>query len=118
MDGRGPWFSKASFTRKMREAHKLGADGLVVSNHGGRQLDAAPAPLDALPAIVEAVGSPWIVMVDAGVRRGSDIVRGVLAGDQMVFAGRPTQLADRWASRHEFRSWEAALPTIALPDMP
>src|SRR3546814_3342885 len=53
-----------------REAARLGVDGLVVSNHGGRQLDAAPAPLDMLPAIRAAVGEQMPLILDSGVRRG------------------------------------------------
>ena len=72
------------------EALRVGADGLIVSNHGGRQLATAAAPFAVLPTVVDAVGSRLAVMVDGGVRRGSDIVRAVLAGACFVFAGRPT----------------------------
>jgi L-lactate dehydrogenase (cytochrome) len=67
----------------------LGADGLIVSNHGGRHFDGAPAPVDILPAIVAAVGSRTTVMVDSGIRGGLDIVRALALGAKATFAGRP-----------------------------
>jgi (S)-mandelate dehydrogenase len=66
-----------------------GADGILVSNHGGRQLDQAPASLEALPAIKAAVGDKAVVMLDSGVRRGADILIALCLGAQMVFSGRP-----------------------------
>ena len=65
-----------------------GADGIVVSNHGGRALDSAIAPIDALPAIVDAVGGRMTVFLDSGVRRGSDLVKAVALGADAVLAGR------------------------------
>jgi (S)-mandelate dehydrogenase len=65
-----------------------GCDGIVVSNHGGRQLDGAAATLDALPAIAAAVGSKAAVLVDGGVRRGVDILKARALGAQGVLAGR------------------------------
>ena len=73
-----------------RRAVALGADAILVSNHGGRQLDRAPAALDALPAIVAAVGDSAEVMLDGGLRRGADIVVARCLGARFVFAGRPT----------------------------
>jgi L-lactate dehydrogenase (cytochrome) len=67
----------------------LGADGLIVSNHGGRHFDGAPATIDILPAIVAAVGSRATVMLDSGVRSGLDIVRALALGAKCTFAGRP-----------------------------
>jgi L-lactate dehydrogenase (cytochrome) len=67
----------------------LGADGLIVSNHGGRHFDGAPAAIDILPAIVAAVGSRTTVMVDSGIRGGLDIVRALALGAKATFAGRP-----------------------------
>ena len=52
-----------------------GVDGIVVSNHGGRQLDTAPASLDALPAVAAAVGRRVPVLMDGGIRRGTDIIK-------------------------------------------
>ena len=54
---------------------QAGADGIIVSNHGGRQLDYAPAALDALPGIAAAVGKRVPVLMDGGVRRGTDIIK-------------------------------------------
>jgi L-lactate dehydrogenase (cytochrome)/(S)-mandelate dehydrogenase len=66
-----------------------GADGVVVSNHGGRQLDGAVASLDALPAIAARVGGRAQVLLDGGVRRGSDIVKALCLGADAVCIGRP-----------------------------
>lgn len=74
------------------KAKKLGVDGIIVSNHGGRQLDGAIAPLRALPAVVEAVGDTP-VMIDGGVRRGSDVLKAVALGARLVFVGRPFMYA-------------------------
>jgi L-lactate dehydrogenase (cytochrome) len=71
-----------------REAVKLGADGLVVSNHGGRQLDGAPSTAHALPPIAEAVGEDLTVLVDGGVRSGLDVVRMLALGAKGVLLGR------------------------------
>ena len=68
----------------------MGVDAIVVSNHGGRQLDSSPATLDALPAIVRAVNGRVPVLVDGGVRRGSDILKARAMGAQGVLIGRPT----------------------------
>jgi isopentenyl diphosphate isomerase/L-lactate dehydrogenase-like FMN-dependent dehydrogenase len=66
----------------------LGADGIVVSNHGGRSLDSSAATLDALPAIVGAVGGKLTILLDSGVRRGSDVVKALALGADAVLAGR------------------------------
>ncbi len=66
-----------------------GVAGIIVSNHGGRQLDGVPAPVEVLPEIVEAVGGRAPVLVDGGVRRGTDIVKAVALGAQAVLVGRP-----------------------------
>jgi (S)-mandelate dehydrogenase len=66
----------------------IGCDGLVVSNHGGRQLDGAAATLDALPAISRAVGAKLTVLLDGGVRRGVDLLKARALGAQAVLAGR------------------------------
>jgi len=65
-----------------------GADGLIVSNHGGRQLDAAPATLEVLPSIAGAVAGQVPVMLDSGIRGGTDIVRAYALGADYVFSGR------------------------------
>jgi (S)-mandelate dehydrogenase len=69
-------------------AAELGADGVIVSNHGGRQLDRAPAAVDMFPAIKAAVGDRLTLMLDSGVRRGADIVVGLSLGAAFVFVGR------------------------------
>ncbi|MEM8964411.1 MAG: alpha-hydroxy acid oxidase [Acidobacteriota bacterium] len=66
-----------------------GVDGIVVSNHGGRQLDGAPATIEALPAIVDAVDGKCPVLFDGGIRRGADVVRAVALGADAVMIGRP-----------------------------
>ncbi|HXC38418.1 MAG TPA: alpha-hydroxy acid oxidase, partial [Burkholderiales bacterium] len=71
-------------------AAEHGADGVVISNHGGRNLDAAPATLDVLPSIAQAVGNRVTVIVDGGVRRGSDVVKAMALGAKAVLIGRPT----------------------------
>lgn len=68
---------------------EMGADGLVVSNHGGRQLDSAPAPMDVLPAIAEAVGGRMEILIDSGFRRGSDIAKALCLGAKATLFGRP-----------------------------
>ena len=66
-----------------------GIDGLVVSNHGGRQLDGAPASIDALPAVVEAVRGRIPVLLDGGIRRGADVVKALALGADACLIGRP-----------------------------
>ncbi len=70
------------------KAVSLGVDGLFVSNHGGRQIEALPAAIDVLPAIVRQVGRRAIVMMDSGVRSGSDVVRAYALGAAAAFAGK------------------------------
>lgn len=72
-----------------RRAVEAGAGGLVVSNHGGRQLDYAIASLDALPGVVEAVGGMVPVLLDGGVRRGTDVLKALCLGASSVLIGRP-----------------------------
>lgn len=66
-----------------------GAAGIVVSNHGGRQLDAAPATIDVLPRIVDAVAGRGEVLLDGGIRRGADVVKALAYGARTVLVGRP-----------------------------
>ena len=72
-----------------RQAAASGADALIVSNHGGRQLDGAPSSISALPRIVEAVGERIEIHLDGGVRHGQDILRAVALGARGVYIGRP-----------------------------
>jgi L-lactate dehydrogenase (cytochrome) len=75
-----------------RDAERLvsiGVDGMIVSNHGGRHFDGAPASVDMLPAIVAATGKRATVMIDSGIRSGLDIVRVLALGAKAAFVGRP-----------------------------
>lgn len=72
-----------------REAVATGADGVIVSNHGGRQLDGAIASLDALPGVVEAARGAIPVLLDGGVRRGADVVKAIALGATACLIGRP-----------------------------
>jgi (S)-mandelate dehydrogenase len=71
-------------------AHSLGVDGIMVSNHGARQLDNAPSPLEVLPAIRDAVGDKMTLMFDGGIRRGLDALIALCMGAKFCFVGRPT----------------------------
>ncbi len=70
------------------KAADCGADAVIVSNHGGRNLDFSPAPIDVLPEILDAAGKRLTVMVDSGVRRGTDVVKGLALGASAVLVGR------------------------------
>jgi isopentenyl diphosphate isomerase/L-lactate dehydrogenase-like FMN-dependent dehydrogenase len=72
-----------------RTAREHGVDAIVVSNHGGRQVDGAIATLDALPAIVDAVGGELEVLLDSGVRSGADVIKALALGADAVLLGRP-----------------------------
>jgi isopentenyl diphosphate isomerase/L-lactate dehydrogenase-like FMN-dependent dehydrogenase len=72
-----------------REAREHGVDGIVVSNHGGRQVDGAIASLDALPPIADAVADDITILLDSGVRSGSDAVKALALGADAVLLGRP-----------------------------
>jgi isopentenyl diphosphate isomerase/L-lactate dehydrogenase-like FMN-dependent dehydrogenase len=87
------WPGKLVIKGIMREADAkkavdYGVDGIVISNHGGRSMDSAPSPLEVLPGIAKAVGDQTTVIVDSGIRRGSDIVKCLALGAQAVMAGR------------------------------
>jgi len=72
------------------KAIECGVDGIIVSNHGGRNMDSAVASIDALPDIAEAVGDRGTVLLDSGVRRGSDIAKALALGAKAVLTGRVT----------------------------
>ena len=83
-------------------AHSLGVDGIMVSNHGARQLDNAPSPLQVLPAIRDAVGDKMTVMLDGGIRRGLDAVIALCTGAKFVFQW-PADALRRDGGRHAGR---------------
>ncbi len=72
-----------------RRAVSEGADGIIISNHGGRVLDTQPATIDVLPDIVQAIGDRTPVLLDGGIRRGSDILKALALGAKAVLIGRP-----------------------------
>ncbi len=75
--------------QEAREAEARGVDAIIVSNHGGRQLDGAVSGIRALSAIVDAVGDKTVVLVDGGFRRGMDVVKALALGARAVLIGRP-----------------------------
>ena len=77
-------------TRDAERAVSRGADGIIVSNHGGRNFDSSMAPIEVLPSIVDAVGDRTTVIVDSSFRRGSDVVKALAIGAKMVLIGRAT----------------------------
>jgi L-lactate dehydrogenase (cytochrome) len=86
---RGPIVVKGVLTGEdARRSVDLGAAAVVVSNHGGRQLDGVPASLDVLPEVLEAVGSQAEVLIDGGIRRGTDVVKALCLGARAVLIGR------------------------------
>jgi len=88
-EGRRPVVLKGILTAEDAEiAVEHGAAAIVVSNHGGRQLDGVPATLDALPEVVDAVGGRVEVYVDGGIRRGTDVAKALALGARAVLAGR------------------------------
>lgn len=102
-----------------RRAVDAGMDGIVVSNHGGRQVDGAVASLDCLPEIVAAVGDDIEVVFDSGVRSGADVLKAVALGAKAVFVGRPwvygLALGGADGVRHVLRTLLADLElTLAL----
>ncbi len=70
-------------------AAKHGVSGIIVSNHGGRNLDTLPATIDALPQVAEKVAGRMLVFVDGGIRRGTDVLKALALGASAVFIGRP-----------------------------
>ena len=72
-----------------KRAREEGVEAIALSNHGGRQFDGSPAPIELLPAVVNAVGDGIEVLIDGGVRRGSDVVKALALGARAVMFGRP-----------------------------
>jgi isopentenyl diphosphate isomerase/L-lactate dehydrogenase-like FMN-dependent dehydrogenase len=86
----GPLLLKGTLTAEdARLAVECGVDGIVVSNHGGRQLDGAPASIHALAEVAEAVGDQVELLVDGGVRHGTDVIKARALGARAVLVGRP-----------------------------
>jgi 4-hydroxymandelate oxidase len=89
-----PFMAKGVLTAEQaREAVDAGARALLVSNHGGRQLDSTPASLDQLPEVAAEVGDSTQIALDGGVRRGSDVVKALALGADIVVIGRPAAMA-------------------------
>jgi lactate 2-monooxygenase len=96
-----------------RRACDAGIEGVIVSNHGGRQIDGEIPSLEALPGVVEAVGDRMTVLLDSGVRTGSDVMKALALGAEAVLVGRPyvygLGLAGEEGVRHVLRSLLAEL---------
>ncbi|MCF6224802.1 MAG: alpha-hydroxy-acid oxidizing protein [Xanthomonadales bacterium] len=73
-----------------KQAANIGCDGIILSNHGGRQLDSCVAPIEVLPEISRAVGEQLTILIDSGFRRGSDVLKALALGADAVMIGRPT----------------------------
>lgn len=104
-------------------AKEAGADAVVVSNHGGRQLDGAASTIRALPAIRAAVGEDFCVMLDGGIRRGSDVAKAIACGADGVMLGRAYACALAAAGERGVTEIIAAIRTelritLALMGMP
>jgi hypothetical protein len=98
------------------QAMNAGADGVMVSNHGGRQLDGALATIDVLPEVVAAVRQRGPVLLDGGVRRGTDVLKALALGATAVGIGKPIFLP--WlsvASRLSGECWACFAPRLKLP---
>jgi lactate 2-monooxygenase len=88
-----------------KEAMKFGADGVVVSNHGGRQVDGAIASLDALVEIRDAVGDEYPLLFDSGIRRAADVLKALALGANAVLIGRPYAYALAVGGEEGVRHW-------------
>ncbi len=83
------WLKGITHPLDAQQAQALGVDGLIVSNHGGRVLDTVPATAELLPAVRQAVGPTMPVLVDGGIRRGTDVLKALALGADAVLVGRP-----------------------------
>lgn len=106
-----------------RRARQAGMDGVIVSNHGGRQVDGAVPALEALPDVVKAVGPEFPVLYDSGIRTGADIVKALALGARAVLLGRPyvygLALAGKAGVREVIRNYRASLElTMGLCGVP
>jgi isopentenyl diphosphate isomerase/L-lactate dehydrogenase-like FMN-dependent dehydrogenase len=109
-----------------KRAAMLGADAIVVSNHGGRNLDGTMAPLDALPDVVDAVDGRAEVFMDGGIRRGADIAKALALGAKCVLIGRPTlygtAVAGELGATHVLdnlkKEFLYTLATLGVPSVP
>ncbi|MCJ2067689.1 alpha-hydroxy-acid oxidizing protein [Methylobacterium sp. J-030] len=98
-------------------ARDLGVDGVILSNHGGRQLDATVSPLRTLPAVVAALGGTIPVMIDSGFRRGTDVLKALALGAAFVFVGRPFLYAAAVGGRPEVERATAILKDEVVRNM-
>jgi isopentenyl diphosphate isomerase/L-lactate dehydrogenase-like FMN-dependent dehydrogenase len=99
-----PWIAKGVLTGEDAEAAaKAGASAVLVSNHGGRQLDGVPGALEQLPEVVSAVGGQLQIALDGGVRRGSDVVTAIALGADVVVLGRLAAYGLAAAGEHGVR---------------
>ena len=106
-------------------AAEHGVEGIVVSTHGGRQLDGVPASVEALPEVVEAVGGRAEVYIDGGIRRGTDVLKALALGARAVFVGRPVlwglAVDGAAGARHVLETLqdelERAMVLAGLPDL-
>lgn len=99
-----------------KRAAQQGIDGVIVSNHGGRQLDGAQASLETLPGVVEAVPADFTVIIDGGFRCGTDVLKAIALGARMVFLGRPmlydATVAETAGEYSELRKFYEARSTV------
>lgn len=98
-------------------AREHGADGIILSNHGGRQLDGAVSPLQVLPGAVQALGPDYPVMIDSGFRRGNDVLLALALGAKFVFVGRPFNYAGAVAGEAGVRHAIGILASEMLRNM-
>ena len=93
-----------------KRALDRGVDGIVASNHGGRQLEDAPSSLERLPEIADAANGRMHVFMDGGVRRGSDIAKALALGARAVLLGRAPR--KRWPARRAMRACPSCCPPL------